>query len=71
MTRKFALVAGLIVLVAGAILGTVQFERFQSQMRAITSVDHQAVSRMIANDLWDLAEKALAHRDRHSKLEHL
>jgi signal transduction histidine kinase len=40
-------------------------------MRAIASIDHQAVSRVISNDLWGLAEKALAHRDLHSGSEHI
>jgi hypothetical protein len=71
MTRKFALIAGLIVLVAGAILSAAQFHRFQDQVRALASIDHQAVSRVISNDLWDLAEKALAHRDLYPQAEHL
>ncbi len=71
MTRKFALIAGLIVLIAGTILSIVQFNHFQNYLRQITTGDHQVVSHVISNRLLKLAMPVLAHEARHTKAEHI
>ena len=60
LTRKFALVAGLIVLVAGVVLGTVQFIHFQNQVRMLANTDRQAITRVIANEIWDISDQIQA-----------
>ena len=71
MTRKFALIAGLIVLIAGTILSIVQLNHFQNYLRQITTGDHQVVSHVISNSLLKLAMPVLAHEARHTKAEHI
>lgn len=56
LTRKFAVVAGIVVILAGAVLGIVQYNLFQSQLRNLAGRDHEELTRLVANDLWELAE---------------
>jgi signal transduction histidine kinase len=65
-TRRFAIIAGIIITIAAVAVALIQVNLTGQQIRQMADLEHAQFGQAITNDLWDDAEKVFSHANMHS-----